>query len=411
MPSVNQAAITAGVIALSMAVAAAIAVYESPELRRMADDLRRRIAIALHSLGDGVHPPTASAASREPLFNRPEDAEGFLQSRGETGVDADEETRRRQREELLYWNAQLMERQERERYEAEKKAAAAAAAATPTSTRSGSAIRGSSFDDFLQEDRTAEKGTYVFNTGADVHGNDEGLLRRRGGGEGLRGLNSSILTNPFADEHGIDMDEEMHAVLTLDLLSPGRQEVMTDIYNATPRDGRSQAAASATMSPQVLPPAVLFDADDDNRTEGGRSRTLERELAADEFMTAGQDQAQQPRTQQHQEDAYASIQAWAHMSNPGFYSPLPVSPAAPLSEPELVSERGVLTPTGSDSASLAGSGEEISRSEAASSVAGGEGVRYYDVLSDDEDGIPTPASWSEVGSVVSEGDGMVVQHA
>src|SRR6266566_2095404 len=113
MPPVNHAAISAGVIALSVAVAAAIAVYESPELRRLADDLRRRIAIALHSLGDGITPP-----AREPRFNRPEDAEGFLQSRGvaahsDPGIDADEESRRRQREELVYWNRIHLEKKER----------------------------------------------------------------------------------------------------------------------------------------------------------------------------------------------------------------------------------------------------------------------------------------------------------
>jgi hypothetical protein len=98
-------------MAVSVAVATAIAIYESPELRRYADDVRRRIAMALYTVGDGINPP-----HREPLFNRPEDSEGFLQSRrgpgAEPGVDADDETRRRQREELLYWNSIRMKKQE-----------------------------------------------------------------------------------------------------------------------------------------------------------------------------------------------------------------------------------------------------------------------------------------------------------
>ncbi|RWA03961.1 hypothetical protein EKO27_g11143, partial [Xylaria grammica] len=76
MPPINPAA-TVGIIAVSVAVAAAVAIYESPELRRMTDDLRRRIAIALHAFGDTITPQ-----ERENLFNRPEDAEGFLTSRG-----------------------------------------------------------------------------------------------------------------------------------------------------------------------------------------------------------------------------------------------------------------------------------------------------------------------------------------
>lgn len=371
MPA-NQAIIaSAGVIAISVAVAAAIAVYESPELRRMADDLRRRIAVALHSLGDGVNPP-----SREPLFNRPEDAEGFLQSRGvaptgEQGVDADDETRRRQREELMYWNA-LKETQELERLAAEKEA-----------SRSKSSRRGSTFDDFLQEDKSAEKGTYVFNTGAEIRHDDEGLVRRRGA-EGIRGLNSSIYANPFADEHGIDLDD--HPVLEPSRISPENDEIMsdtTDIYNATEKDLPS-IPPSNTLSPS--PPALITI----EEAQSHNDPLLERELGEDEYMTAGQE---------HHNDAYASIQAWAQNSNPGFYSPLPVSPAGPLSEPEIISD-GQLTPT--DSASLAGSGEDVAN-DAASSHAGDK-RRYYDVMSEDEDGMATPASWTEVGSVVSESD-------
>ncbi|CRK44295.1 hypothetical protein BN1723_000981 [Verticillium longisporum] len=69
--------------------------------------------------------------------------------------------------------------------------------------------------------------------------------------------------------------------------------------------------------------------------------------------------------------------------------------------PEMVSE-GVLTPT--DSVSLAGSGEDIANDAVSSK--GGDNGRPYDVLSESE-GMMTPASWSEVGSVVSEND---VQH-
>ncbi|KAK0722297.1 hypothetical protein B0T26DRAFT_211978 [Lasiosphaeria miniovina] len=390
MPPVNHVALTsAGIIVVSVAVAAAIAVYESPEVRRMADDLRRRIAIALHSLGDNVDPNR-----QDPMFNRPEDAEGFLQSGAESGVDADEETRRRQREELMYWNAQREEMKEKVRRE-----------------RPSPSHRGSTFDDFLTEDKTApERGTLVFNTGADIRGPEDGLVRRRGieGLQGLRGLNASVIANPFSDEHGIDFDD--HPGMELDeqelMLAPGREEIMSDIYEATPRDPRSPV--SRTVSPQSKPvvPEVLFDFDSDSqpRTQSAtveqdqfttppRSVTLDRELADDEFMTAGQDDRQ---------EAYSSIQAWAQGSHPGFYSPLPVSPQAPLSEAEYVSH-GDLTPT--DSVSLAGSGEDIGNYAASSK--GGD----YDVLSDDEDGIATPNSWSEVGSVVSSNDDDGAVHA
>jgi hypothetical protein len=370
MPPVNHAIASAGIIAVSVAVAAAIALYESPELRRYADDLRRRIAIALHSIGDGINPP-----EREPLFNRPEDAEGFFQSRrgegAEAGVDADEETRRRQREELMYWNALHIAKKEKEKLEAEIAEDGDKALPSPSP--------GSSFDDFLRQDGGAERGAFVFNTGAEVRGdNNEGLVRRRGV-EGVRGLNHSVYANPFADEHQVDSDDLPE--MTANILQPGQDEVMSDIYSATTRD--QAELQSHTLSPDH--PALR----DDTTTT---SHTLERELAADEYMTAGQEDRQ---------EAYASIQAWAQDSSPQFYSPLPMSPSAPMSEPELISE-GALTPT--DSASLAGSGEDVGGD--AISSRNGETGRFYDVLSE-SDGMATPASWSEVGSVVSEHDGPV----
>ncbi len=393
MPPVNQAALaSAGIIAVSVAVAAAIAVYESPELRRMAEDLRRRIAIALHSLGDNVDPN-----SREPVFNRPEDAEGFMQSRGVAGdaVDADDETRRRQREELMYWNA-IREQKERERREAEAR-------------ESPKAFQGATFDDFLQPDMSGERGTFVYNTGADVRGYDDNLLRRRGA-EGVRGLNASVAyANPFADENGVDDFDDNHPS---NLLAPEKDEVMPDIYGATPLDGRT--VQSETLSPRPAATEVLFDFDE------SRSHTLsagpqvpvlafapmepllERQLGDNEYMTAGQED---------RHEAYASIQAWAeNTTNPSsgrespnpmsFYSPLPVTPAAPISEPEMISD-GQRTPT--DSASDIGT----------DLVSTGAPEDEYDVMSQDSEagGMPTPNSWSEVGCVDSESDAVGAVHA
>ncbi|KAI1855870.1 hypothetical protein JX265_012133 [Neoarthrinium moseri] len=377
MPPINHA-LAVGVIAASVVVAAGIAIYESPELRRMAEDLRRRISIALYSLGDSISPQ-----ERENLVNRPEDAEGFLLSRGidvrgeqgEPGVDADEETKRRQREELLYWNAIAESKKEQEHRDPEK---GAAASTTPKRLHS----RGSSFDDFLQQDSSGEKGTFVFNSGADAHGEDAEGLRRRG--DGARGLNYSVYTNPFADEHGIDET----VAFENSLMDPEKEE-LEDIYSVSERGREAfDRETTATLSAPAEHIPSLVDVDPPAQ-ETAPSTTSDRELGQDEYMTAGQED---------RHEAYSSIQAWAQTSNPSFYSPLPVSPAGPLSEAEFISE-GQLTPT--DSASLAGSGEDIA--EEARSTASGEHGRYYDVMSDDE-GVMTPASWTEVGSVISESD-------
>ncbi|KAF7561713.1 hypothetical protein G7046_g2413 [Stylonectria norvegica] len=374
----NHVVLASGaVVAVSVAVATAIAIYESPELRRYADDVRRRIAVALHSMGDNINP-----ALREPMFNRPEDAEGFMQSRAaannEPGVDADEETRRRQREELLYWNSLRLEKQERE----EK-------AMEPAGERSRPGSQGTSFDDFLRQDQGAEQGTFVFNTGANVGAGMEGLRHR---GDGTRGI-SSLYANPFADEHGIDAQDldEMEA----SHIAPTKDE-MSDIYSATTRD-QDEHTRPDVLSASVATAAVpaLIDISP-APAASEKSATLERELGDDEFVTAGQED---------RHEAYASIQAWAQNSSPDFYSPLPVTPTAPVSEPELLSD-GQLTPT--DSVSLVGSGEDIAN-DVLSSRDGDTG-RYYDVMSESE-GTPTPNSWSEIGSVISESDAHVPAHA
>ncbi|PHH85190.1 hypothetical protein CDD83_777 [Cordyceps sp. RAO-2017] len=355
MPIVNHVVLASGaVVAVSVAVATAMAIYESPDLRRYADDVRRRIAIALQSLTDGIEGP-----QREPRFNRPEDADGFiLSSRGpgaeHGGVEGDDESLRRQREELLYWNSVRLEKQKRE--EAPRAA----------------------------QDESGELGSYVFNTGADVRDAPPGL-RRRADAAPQPAMASSLYANPFADEHCISNDE----LSGLDTgIAPPPWEG-SDIYSATTRDADDFKSATLEPSPAPAQDAALVEAP--SQPEPSRpADTLERVLSDDEFMSAGQDD---------RSEAYASIQAWAQDSSRNFYSPLPVTPAAPVSEPELISE-GQLTPT--DSVSVIGSGEDLGR-ESRSSVAAGDTGRPFDVLSESE-GMLTPVSWSEVGSVVSENE-------
>ncbi|KAL2261563.1 hypothetical protein VTK26DRAFT_3893 [Humicola hyalothermophila] len=439
-----------GIVAASVAVAAAIAIYESPEVRRVADDLRRRIAIAFHSLGDNVDP-----GRREPRFNRPEDAEGFYQSHD---VDADEETRRRQREELMYWNARREEqlRTQRERQERPHRS------------------RGTSFDDFLEPDKNAEGGTFVYNSGADAWNSEySNVVRRRGNTEGARGFNAAVLSNPFSDEYGIELQEQARLLETPQSapLQPAREEVISDIYNATPR------VMSPSQTPLSLPPPlsvpapvtteVLFDfethsqsdAHSDYATAVGQasehqhdqpgtftpastsrsidtasSVTLDRDEAdVDEYMTAGQER--NGRRDLSHEELCASIQAWAqgssssispsvataaarHQQNTSFYSspaqstgslfppppPPPPPQSEPPSEPELISE-GQLTPTTTmtaDSVSVVGS-EAVD--VAGLNQAGDEdGGMFSDSESERGIATPTTGSWSEVASVVSESE-------
>ncbi|KAK0745174.1 hypothetical protein B0T21DRAFT_98768 [Apiosordaria backusii] len=367
------------IAAVGVAVAAAVAIYESPEVRRVAEDLRRRIAIALRSLGDEFDPD-----NRQPRFNRPEDAHGFYESHN---VDADDETRRRQREELMYWNARRNEQQQQSESPSPR---------LPT------------FDDFLRPDDSGERGTLVFNTGANPADDSNNVIRRRGNLEGVRGLNAAMVYNPFADEHGIELEERPHIDDTeaANLLKPDHDEIVSDIYAATPRSQSPEPAQEPTRPATTQ--EVLFDFDSqsndtslrdqfpdayEKQTEDGthtpttRSVTMGRDEDEEEHMSASHSSSQS--------DAYASIQAWAQ-SNTGFYSPLPTTPEPPMSDGEFLSQ-GQRTPT-DDTASIAESGVDVNY-DAASSKDGD-----YGVMSDSDDGIATPGSWSEVGSVISETD-------
>ncbi|KAF1811801.1 hypothetical protein P152DRAFT_450073 [Eremomyces bilateralis CBS 781.70] len=53
------------IIAASVLFAAGIALYESPTFRQWVDESRRKVAIALYSLGDGVNPPSRTAEGEE----------------------------------------------------------------------------------------------------------------------------------------------------------------------------------------------------------------------------------------------------------------------------------------------------------------------------------------------------------
>ena len=376
---------------------AAIAVYESPQARRIAEDVRRKVALALQSLGEEV------TRAQQPRFNRPEDAEGFIESSGalqEPGVDADEDSKRRQREELMYWNAVRLENLQKKEKERPQKS------------------RGSSFDDFLQAAEGTEKGTFVLqSTGNDVS-REEGLRQR-----GMRRAVEvgSSWANPFGDEHGIELSQESGVIIN---------EKDGERYEI-----QSQGLYSANDSPRPVHASVneLVDVSDDppisipDTSEEWRSASHIRNIPISTPTLEA-------------EAAFASIHAWATHTNAststqnGFYSPLPTTPRAlspspsqqPLhhSIPASTGEEefddppesvpGDLTPT--DSMSIIDGGSEIwgPRSGATSEFMGlrrdsdGDVVSVDDSEGEGADRVLTPSSWSEVASVISEIDEPII---
>ncbi|CAK7272253.1 hypothetical protein SEPCBS57363_005039 [Sporothrix epigloea] len=434
MPPVNPVLVSAGVVAISMAIVAAIAVYENPELRRIADDFRRRVAVAAQAFHDDIFANNSEQQrdrqredqESEPVFNRPEDAEGFLmssgrRSAGDPGVVADEASRRRQREELMYWNTIR-----------EAKAEAARKLAQVQTTSSDVQQHKALFDEIMREDYIADHATTVINTGANVSQTTSdgdplngGMMRRRrleGVRSGLRA--ASVYSNPFGDEYGIDpgefndqpiqsfrRDRSPTAAEAFDsrsayLVTPDRDETISDIYSATEPDtssGTNRNAMDAVFDPlpaisesaQATPSLAassepFFDVRDYRHQEHNASPAtladsyskLSLQLARQaEIADEGSDIARSSvrPNEAVQSQAYDTIQAWAEAqadaqadaqssdngaaltrtttsSSPstlGFYSPLPITPSVAMSEPSHVSssssssEAGEPTPTGS----------------------------------------------------------------
>lgn len=381
MPPINHVAVTAGLAAVSVAVAAAVAIYESDDVRRYTEQLRRRIAVALHSLGNELDP--SQTRDLEPLFNRPEDADGFLMStRGEGAVDADEETRKRQRDELMYWNAIRESKLNAERGQAPT--------ALPTQRN-----RGASFDDFLKPDTSAEDGTFVINTGADTNPNRDGLTRRNvgvaaGAAAGVAGLSAGLHSNPFSDDQEMD-DEEM---LTRTMLAPGADE-MSDIYSATTPDHherRSTPPASVSSGPRD---DALIDLQSDS-SASTVSRTLDFESAAEPSP-----RPLGPSQGDDRNDLFAVIGAWADATDAAERDDRAHTPSTPTSA-SFSHLEGQLTPD--DGFSLAGGDEDADADaqpvETANEVASEAAADVRSI----SDGMFTPASWSEVGSTVSESE-------
>lgn len=328
------------------------------------------------------------------------------------GVDADEATKKRQREELMYWNHLHLEK------------LAAQTKLARTNPENKTRERGSSFDDFLQEDPSAEKGAFIYHTGTDVHGNTDAGLRNRG----ARAIQGSVYANPFSDEHNIEADTQQAIEESLMSYEPTEKfETMSDIYSASEAPPRPSRETTMTIveEPQLIdtsdgdqvpdPPIsypVMYDYDAE-RNPNFTNMTSRDDIATGAFASihawADEAHSQAAAAQSHNNSFYSPLPTTPRATTPTpqhasytFVHPDPSSPVSPLfPDPPISvpgSDSGDVTPT--DSVSLAGSGFESAEEIWARSAAASES----DVVSLDGEGISTPGSWSEVGSVVSENE-------
>ncbi|KAF2122399.1 hypothetical protein BDV96DRAFT_482885, partial [Lophiotrema nucula] len=169
------------IIAASVLVAAGIAIYESPQVRQWVDQSRRKIAIALHSLGDEFQPRRGSESSED--FEARRRKEETLRRRRNELI-------RRAREEGVAVDLDELSRIGREEEMVERRP-----------RRQGS---GRSFDDLVGSDGMLRKDndTAGTTTGTEPANKD---LRRRGFVGFAAG---AAAANPFADDHQVRFDHD-----------------------------------------------------------------------------------------------------------------------------------------------------------------------------------------------------------
>ncbi|KAL9607002.1 MAG: hypothetical protein Q9167_008040 [Letrouitia subvulpina] len=363
------------VISISLLVAAGLAVYEHPQIRQWVDESRRKIAIALHSLGDEVDSP--SSARR----NRPQDAS----TREDESSEA-VERRRRARQEILE-RGRMMEEKRQGRY--------------------SSASNSKSFDDLVDgEGNLKNNPVQATSTAAEPEPEQEGLRSRAAEGAAL----GSMLANPFTDETHTEYSfttaspiatsqrSRSSSVATLPAstlpppVPPKEPLTVPPVPPKEPLPGSPQAHQSqAQFHPQPLDrPRLLIDTEE--LSNHPSEALVDFTPTTSNFSNAADlSKLEHPQEHVQSQTSYWSVHEWAeNHSRPEFYTPprseVARSPTVPESEGNTGEQESA------DRVSDADSGERLSRVGSVSDM---------DVLS--EVGIvSTPGSWTEVGSVVSE---------
>jgi len=181
------------IIAASVLVAAGIAIYENPQVRQWVDQSRRKIAVALHSLGDDVQPRRS----------------------GELCDDA-EDARQRRRNELIRRNRNELVRRAREEgvaVDLDELARIGDEAADAGRKRQARGDRPKSFDEIVGNDGTLKgDGNATVDTDATTAtttATSHTALRRRGIVEfAADSPTATTPSNPFSDDTNVATDNE-----------------------------------------------------------------------------------------------------------------------------------------------------------------------------------------------------------
>lgn len=308
-------------------MAAGIAVYESPQFRRWVNQSRRKIATALYSLGDEIHPLDAV----------PQDI-----SMTEEVGDAAAERRRKAREEIMQRKA-LMEARRRKQ----------------------SSSTTVSFDSLVDKD---------------------GRLRA----DSVDDLEASVAQSTALDLSDSLPTQRHVAQPESDALTEGRLQAQHELLEAMDRDRLHLTLPSVSShhpseSLVDLTPTSEFP-DTDLGASGQSVRSQRNPLVQSEYFSIPS------QGSSNHSDVDASEYYYAHPNQP-----LPVQhDSHSISNPFDQSQERVVSTASSVAGSLGHVPRELNDASSDGTLSDWGHVT---------DGIATPASWSEIGSVVSSDDG------
>ena len=339
------------IITVTVIVAAGIAAYENPKVREWVAQSRRKIAIALHALGDDISPPSRSSQRDDPSIR-------------EDITDVAEERRRQARAEIM----------ERGRIMEEKRQCQKSTSTKPSPQGSFDALVDE--DGKLRRDESDRKDTYAKTTAVEPVIAPQGVVNRRVASPAqamresvdapimLRQLNSpSPPIQPGEDPFASNYEQEMRNTWNLPL----------------PRSSTPTASTHASESLIDLTPTSEHPDPDFSVPE---STTIPHALDRSEYFSANASTSFHNLLLDQAEYQYAR----------------PSNPTSVMSLSMDGSRRPNMPLSISSAPSIAGSLDHIDMRE-------GE-VGEDGSLSDLGDGVRTPASsWTEVGSVVSNDTG------
>ncbi|KAI4115689.1 MAG: hypothetical protein LQ345_003765 [Seirophora villosa] len=349
------------IVSISLLLAAGIAVYENPQVRQWVDESRRKIAFALHNLGDDFDPPSSQ---RRDTFR---DA-----STSEDASPEAVERRRKARQEILE-RGRMMEERRR--------------------SQEARSNRTKSFDDLVDEGGNLKPdSTQAKSTAAETQPEQPGLRNRNAEAQGA--ALGTMLASPFSDEahledfsasasspHTYTRHSRSSSTATLPA-SPAPPPVPPkEPLNPSPFEDPSQ-------SPQ---PRLLIDTDDMSNHPSEALVDLTPTTSAASVATDLSELDQHSYPSNHSQTDFWSVHEWAENNGAPaqFYTPSRSEVAG--DEPHQDREEG--SSSVGDDRSEADSGERVSMAGSISDM---------DFMSE-AGGISTPGSWTEVGSQVSEG--------